>query len=319
MIVYEFDSLEEQLKSWQKILGGTVNEDGLFTESLTIKTFQFPEMEVILVEGNPHRELHLFRKIDSKTAFVPILFSLGLAVTRNSNDESRLEEQKNEMDNSLSGANLTNIDSILTFPPEENINVVALRVKSETLNQFLDEDHPLLERLKTNKPYFIFEDLDPKMKNTMMEMKETYSSKLFAKNYIKSFSWLLLTSFMEKVNLRKNRAISNIKEKTLKSVILAHDLLLNNLSEPKTIDELCRESGLSSTRLRELFKEVYGQSIHQYYQHFRMMEAKRLLLSGEYAVSEVGYLVGYTHLGHFSSAFKKAFNMLPKQLLKKNY
>ena len=94
------------------------------------------------------------------------------------------------------------------------------------------------------------------------------------------------------------------------------EYLLQDLSVPKNIDELTRYSGMSATKLRASFKEVYGMTIYNLYQEHRMEKARELLLEGNKSVSEVAYQLGYTHLGHFTGAFKQKFNCLPKDLRK---
>ena len=89
-------------------------------------------------------------------------------------------------------------------------------------------------------------------------------------------------------------------------------MILEDLSLPKTIDVLVQSSGMSATKLRALFKEVYGMSIYQFFQENRMEKARQLLKERKRNVSEIAYELGYTHLGHFSDAFKKRYNCLPK-------
>ena len=87
---------------------------------------------------------------------------------------------------------------------------------------------------------------------------------------------------------------------------------MSDLSSPKSIEQLTRFGGMSATKLRASFKEIYGMSIYSLFQEHRMEKARELLSEGGKSVSEVAYLLGYTHLGHFTGAFKQKYHCLPK-------
>ncbi len=90
----------------------------------------------------------------------------------------------------------------------------------------------------------------------------------------------------------------------------------NDFSIPfPSIEELARSASMSSSKLKKLFKDVYGKPIYQYYQQYRMKKAKAMLLSHQYSVKTVGLSVGYANLSNFSMAFKKEFDMLPSELV----
>jgi AraC-like DNA-binding protein len=70
---------------------------------------------------------------------------------------------------------------------------------------------------------------------------------------------------------------------------------------------------MSPSKLKRLFRQIFGNSIFSYYQGFRMKEAARLLKVGKLSVTEVGYQLGFTNLSHFSRVFKNHIGMKPKQ------
>ena len=86
---------------------------------------------------------------------------------------------------------------------------------------------------------------------------------------------------------------------------------------PPTIRELAREAAMSESKLKKVFKGVYGLPPYEYYQRQRMQKAKLMLTSGEYSVKDVGYTLGYANLSNFTLAFKKVFGKLPSHLLSK--
>lgn len=86
---------------------------------------------------------------------------------------------------------------------------------------------------------------------------------------------------------------------------------------PPTIKEMARNAAMSESKLKKIFKTVYGLPPYEYYQKQRMQKARLMLLSGDYSVKDIGYTLGYSNLSNFTLAFKKVFGKLPSQLLPK--
>ena len=80
---------------------------------------------------------------------------------------------------------------------------------------------------------------------------------------------------------------------------------------PPTIKELSREVAMSDSKLKKIFKQVFGMPIYEYFQKHRMHKARLMLASGNYSIKDVGYSLGYSNLSNFTLAFKKEFNILP--------
>ncbi len=89
-------------------------------------------------------------------------------------------------------------------------------------------------------------------------------------------------------------------------------LLVQDFQNPMSLGEIGTQVGLGRDKLRQLFQQVYGTTPNKYYQQQRMNEARRLILEERLAAMDAGFLVGYSHMGHFAQAFKKQFGCLPK-------
>jgi AraC-like DNA-binding protein len=89
--------------------------------------------------------------------------------------------------------------------------------------------------------------------------------------------------------------------------------MLEHLETLPTIKELAISANMSPTKLKRLFKQIFGSTIFNYYQQFRMKEAATLLKMGNLSVSNIGYQLGFTNLSHFSRVFAAHMGMKPKQ------
>lgn len=95
----------------------------------------------------------------------------------------------------------------------------------------------------------------------------------------------------------------------------AKEIIIANMAEPPSLQELSREIGLSLKKLKEGFKQIYGDSVFSFLFDYKMETARKLLDSGEYNVNEVGLKVGYSTSSHFIAAFRKKFGTTPKKYL----
>ncbi|MGA1225949.1 MAG: helix-turn-helix transcriptional regulator [Tamlana sp.] len=93
----------------------------------------------------------------------------------------------------------------------------------------------------------------------------------------------------------------------------AKDIIISRLAEPPTLHELADEIGLNIKKLKEGFKQIYGDSVFSFLFDYKMEVARKLLESGDDNVNEVGLKVGYSTASHFIAAFKKKYGTTPKK------
>ncbi|HSJ12033.1 MAG TPA: AraC family transcriptional regulator [Gillisia sp.] len=95
----------------------------------------------------------------------------------------------------------------------------------------------------------------------------------------------------------------------------AKDIIISRMAEPPSLQELSDEIGLSLKKLKEGFKQIYGDSVYSFLFDYKMEFARKLLDSGEYNVNEVGLKVGYSTASHFIASFRKKFGTTPKKYI----
>ncbi len=83
------------------------------------------------------------------------------------------------------------------------------------------------------------------------------------------------------------------------------------------VDDLYAATNMGRSKFSYKLKGLTGLSPIDFVKEFRLTKAIQLLKSGQYNVSEVSYLSGYTDAGYFSKSFKERFGKNPSDLLKK--
>jgi AraC-like DNA-binding protein len=98
-------------------------------------------------------------------------------------------------------------------------------------------------------------------------------------------------------------------------ILQARDILIAQIGEPLTIRALSRKVAINECYLKKGFKELFGQTIFDFYQSQRMEHAKYLLYTLGLSVTAVSEKLGYSSISHFSTAFKKLTGIKPCELL----
>lgn len=92
----------------------------------------------------------------------------------------------------------------------------------------------------------------------------------------------------------------------------ARDHIRSQFTPPPTIEEIARTVGLSATKLKSGFKALFGKSISQYANDLRMDHALELLRKSDIPILLVAEMLGYEYQNSFTVAFRRHFEVLPK-------
>lgn len=90
-----------------------------------------------------------------------------------------------------------------------------------------------------------------------------------------------------------------------------------HLSQPITIDDLCRLSNISRSHFVRLFGQETGKTVKQYIAQARCECAANLLENSQMLVQEVSHYVGYDDTNYFARVFKEIMGISPQEYRKK--
>ena len=84
-----------------------------------------------------------------------------------------------------------------------------------------------------------------------------------------------------------------------------------HLDGPLQLTELCRYFNKSSSGLCRLYKSITGSSIMDHYLELKITRAKRMLLDGDWNITQISEQLGFGSLHYFSRVFKSRTGMSP--------
>jgi AraC-like DNA-binding protein len=214
----------------------------------------------------------------------------------------------------LIGTSRMNTDVII--PVDTNTATINIEVDANYLNELFDlsEKSPVLQSLLQNTQPLLFEQvIYPSLQKIMDEIVTESVDETFELFFLRIKAEELVCRLLMELEKRDEKHLYALNIHDIQNIYKVKEQMLEHLETPPVINELAVCANMSPSKLKRLFKQIFGNSIFSYYQEFRMKEAARLLKEEKLTVSDVGYKLGFINLSHFSRVFKEHIGIKPKQ------
>jgi AraC-like DNA-binding protein len=317
---YKLTSYHQFIEAFGRFLGaGTINNELRLPATVGdgfMRAFSFNGIDALLYNVTVHKDVLLKREKDA-TEFYTLAYDEASGVDgfklTISNDAYTGEEQRSSF--LYLTSSLLEMDSI--FYKDVPLKGLRIFLPTAWMRQYLQipERDDILEqyiRLKTagiwQKPI----DIDTRtiVQELLSDQQHTllsYQNRMLRLVEI-FFNWL----YNEMHRHTGGRPLSRsdiLAARKIESLLTTDITIL-----PPTIKEMSRQFAMSESKLKKVFKTVFGLPPYEYYQKNRMLKARQLLLSGNFSIKDVGYTLGYSNLSNFTLAFKKEFGKLPSEV-----
>ncbi|MEO5328870.1 MAG: helix-turn-helix transcriptional regulator [Magnetococcus sp. THC-1_WYH] len=93
-----------------------------------------------------------------------------------------------------------------------------------------------------------------------------------------------------------------------------HDELIKLDGKVPALTELARKVGMSVRTMNHLFKETFGLSVRAFITKQRFEEAHKAIEESRIPLKVIAFRLGYSHVNHFITGFKKEFGYTPGSL-----
>ncbi|MCL1670845.1 helix-turn-helix transcriptional regulator [Elizabethkingia ursingii] len=212
------------------------------------------------------------------------------------------------------GTSRLNTDDVISI--HSNTATINIEIDARYLDSlfYSYEKSPILKGLLQNTQPYLFEQvLYPSLQEIINDIITDKTEEAFELFFLRVKGEELICRLLMELDKRDEKQLYALNVQDIETIYKIRALILEDLGIPPVISELSAFAGMSPTKLKRLFSQIFGNSIFSYYQDLRMKEAAILLKERKYSVSEVGYKLGFTNLGHFSRLFKQHIGMNPKQ------
>jgi AraC-type DNA-binding domain-containing proteins len=229
-------------------------------------------------------------------------------------ENSFMGKHSMEMPSVLIATSRMNTDEVISI--HSNTSTINIEVDASYLNKQFDlsEKSAALQNLLQNTQPLLFEQIIyPSLRSIVDEILNEGVGETFELFFLRIKAEELVCKLLMELEKRNEKHLVALNIKDIQAIYKVKEQMLRHLETPPLINELAANAQMSASKLKRLFKQIFGNSIYSYYQVFRMNEAARLLKEQNLSVSDVGYKLGFTNLSHFTKAFEKHIGMKPKQ------
>tara|TARA_B100000579_G_scaffold68668_1_gene51625 strand:+ start:3372 stop:4244 length:873 start_codon:yes stop_codon:yes gene_type:complete len=201
-------------------------------------------------------------------------------------------------------------------------NVLSILISIKKFHKLFSEDSNNIQFLKDeniNQKYYYENKISNKIFLVLNELKRFDFNSSTKNLFIKAKVYELFSHLYNRnidQNIEQCPFLTN--EENFKKIQQAKNIVITNMTNPPTLNNLSVEINLSLKKLKEGFKKIYGKPVYQYLLEHKMELAKKLLSENNYNVNEVSIKLGYSTASHFITAFKKKYGLTPKNF-KQNY
>lgn len=198
-----------------------------------------------------------------------------------------------------------------------NSTFISIFIAIESFHNLFSNDTKnisFLDKENINQKYYNQNNISLKMNAVLHEMISPSLNANSNNNlFLKAKVYELFSLIFQSNDDNNEKCPYIMSDDHLRKVKLAKEIILKRYSNPPTLVDLAQEIKLSLKKLKQGFKEVYGAPVFQYLLEYKMDLAKKMLSSGKYNVNEVSINLGYSTASHFIAAFKRRYNITPKQ------
>ena len=175
---------------------------------------------------------------------------------------------------------------------------------------------PFLSQENKDKKYYSQEAVSPVIAVVLSQVMNYTLHRSIKELYIKGKVYELISLYFNKSqDADMEQCPFLVDEDNVKRIRKAKEIVITRMAEPPSLQDLSEEIGLSLKKLKEGFKQIYGDSVYSFLFDYKMEYSRKMLESGKHNVNEVGLKVGYSTSSHFIAAFKKKYSTTPKKYL----
>ncbi|MDO4229196.1 MAG: AraC family transcriptional regulator [Capnocytophaga sp.] len=165
-----------------------------------------------------------------------------------------------------------------------------------------------------DKKYYNEDAISPAIMVVLHQILNSNFQKNLQPLYLKGKVYELLTLYFNRSNEADIEQCPFLAdEESILKIHRAKQIVIDRMTEPPSLQELSNEIGLNIKKLKEGFKQIYGDSVYAFLFDYKMEIARKLLEGKELNINEISAKIGYSTPSHFIAAFKKKYGITPKK------
>lgn len=278
----------------------------VFDDNFRLLIHHYTLKEDLVIKRNP-----AVKKNDLRSIF---FYSNEQAIDLTYNDDNSVPFSRDS--DSAIQVTTNDLSSVIRFPANTGIQYMVVGITASKLKSLLSIDKPntAIKTIATEDASFLFfESMNPETRLLLRNIAYTDMNDALNHFYLRIKVQELLYLLFRRLSARENSNYRHINSADAEKLLIIRNEILHDLSSPPVLNELAQKAGMSETKLKQLFKQTFGDTLYNYFQKARMEEAAFLLRQAKLSVSETGYELGFSNLSHFSRLFQRHYGITPKK------
>ena len=215
----------------------------------------------------------------------------------------------------------TDFEIEFQYPAGTPINLIIIIIKVSLLKEMLYADQNIIVQLEPifsiDKPFHFEEVMSAEIQGVASQLLKVRTNDQLRLFYSRIKAEEMIYLFFHTLLKREGMFTYAINNEDVKMIYDIRERVIQDLSEAPSLPELAQYACMSESKMKKLFKQIFGKSIYTYYQYFRMMEAAYMIREKNFSVSQAGRHVGFSSLSHFTTVFEEHIGLKPKKYSKR--
>jgi len=161
------------------------------------------------------------------------------------------------------------------------------------------------------QPSWLTKEIQDTVYKIMHPISQEPSQQIYFDLLVKTLLFHLLYQSVQQ------RPASNYTHYEVEGIQAAGEMIRKNLRYHFIIRDIAQKVGMNEYKLKNGFRELFGNGVYEYLRTERMQEARVLLVDHGRSIKEIAALTGYRSVNSFIKAFKKKFGQTPGEFRKR--
>ncbi|SHJ10887.1 AraC family transcriptional regulator [Aquimarina spongiae] len=167
--------------------------------------------------------------------------------------------------------------------------------------------------------YSHFGNFNLKIADQIRQLQESYESGIVRTLSIEGqLNLILAMQMLEHSNHESGMVLpESLSKSDIKKIHKLSEYIIDNISEPLSVDILATRAGLSTKKLQLGFRVLYSKSVNEYIRQLKLEISRDYIKNTDDSISEIVYKIGFKSRSYFSKIFFEKYGILPAEYRKK--
>ncbi|GAA4271969.1 AraC family transcriptional regulator [Aquimarina gracilis] len=159
-----------------------------------------------------------------------------------------------------------------------------------------------------------------KIADQIRQLQESYESGIVRTLSIEGqLNLILAMQMLEQNNYESGMTLpESLSKSDIKKIHRLSEYIVDNISEPLSVNTLATRAGLSTKKLQLGFRVLYSKSVNEYVRQLKLEISRDYIKNSNDSISEIVYNIGFKSRSYFSKIFFERYGILPTEYRKKN-